>query len=763
MPRFRQPSRLALWIVILALLAGCGGGGASGSGAGGNNNSSVSLSASGMSFSVPDRSAPTPAPQKVQLTVTNGTVLFETPQLSTGSLAFAGTSLVITGPSTAEVTVFPQDPNSLSVGTHTDVVRIVACSGGFCSGSNEIPGSPITIPVTYQVDGYVAFPSLVNLTAIEGSAPAPFPVQLSHSTGSRNWSSSLQYLGTGPTGWLSLSQSSGSILPATTELSATSLDAGVYDAFVRIDGPGGFVLVGVNYSVLKALAAVPSSASYAVGAPSTPSELARDIVIQSQRPIGSPAIPWSATANVPWIVLNRSSGDTALQSLITVSVDPSQLGSLQNGRHSASISITSTSANVSPISIPITMELDRPQVSFVSPYVAAENSSGEVILRGDHFAQASITQVDFGGIDATSFRVISDTEIRATHPPLPAGSYPVGVSTTGTSLGSAATLVVMPAVASSITTGTVTSLKHGTWTFDQERRAMLVGNVNTYERHAYTGAGWTSLSRIPAFPSRIPGNPPVLCEGIALSADGKDLFVLTADRRIGRLDPVTLLEKSTSEVALANVNSLQGIFATSDGNVLILVRSSVGESVQLHKYEPRNDTLTKVGGFNYQFAVGAISGDANRILILGDVLPSNPSLQFYDASSGTLSSPVQGVTSGGTLQLDRTGARIMIGGTLFDQSLNEIGSVGPVVGGSCTFNGAAVLSPDGTRAYRPCDDLNAIKPITTYDLTAPAPFAVSGTVTLIGAGSVNQSIIAGDGTALLILTDSQLNVIQPAP
>ena len=76
----------------------------------------------------------------------------------------------------------------------------------------------------------------------------------------------------------------------------------------------------------------------------------------------------------------------------------------------------------------------------VTPRVVAANASGSVVLRGAGFTGA--TSVSFGTTAATSMTVVSDSQITAAYPALPAGTYPVSVS--GDTNYSASLVVVSP-------------------------------------------------------------------------------------------------------------------------------------------------------------------------------------------------------------------------------------------------------------------------------------------------------------------------------
>ena len=102
---------------------------------------------------------------------------------------------------------------------------------------------------------------------------------------------------------------------------------------------------------------------------------------------------------------------------------PLSLDTMMSGSFNGSVTITPASGL--PVTVPVTLTISRTQVNFVAPYLAISGTSAEVIVRGDNFSQITVQDVKFGGSSAAAFNVVSDTEIRATHPALAAGTYAV--------------------------------------------------------------------------------------------------------------------------------------------------------------------------------------------------------------------------------------------------------------------------------------------------------------------------------------------------
>lgn len=81
----------------------------------------------------------------------------------------------------------------------------------------------------------------------------------------------------------------------------------------------------------------------------------------------------------------------------------------------------------SPVTIPVSYSIGSGvDGDTVTPRVVAAGAAGTVILRGSGFTGA--TDVSFGSEAATSITVVSDSEIDASYPVLPAGTYPVTIN-----------------------------------------------------------------------------------------------------------------------------------------------------------------------------------------------------------------------------------------------------------------------------------------------------------------------------------------------
>ena len=142
------------------------------------------------------------------------------------------------------------------------------------------------------------------------------------------------------------------------------------------------------------------------------------------------------------------SGSTGVASVV-----PARASTLGVGTFSGTITVTAclndpTCATGqlagSPQTINVSYQVASPvQGDAVAPRIAIANTVGNVIVRGNGFSQAAVQDVTFGGLSATGFSRVGDTEIHASYPALLAGSHSVQLIGSSGPLPFAATLVVI--------------------------------------------------------------------------------------------------------------------------------------------------------------------------------------------------------------------------------------------------------------------------------------------------------------------------------
>lgn len=325
------PSRLLLVRSVVAALAASACGGS----AGGVDGSGGVYSISPTSLSFEGRGGGAAPPSQVVRVTAESLALFLRTELSGAAVASARVD--ITGERTADVVVQPASPNALPVGTNTASVKVIGCKDPVCSG--EVAGSPKIVAVTYlkALGGISGTPGSLSFSHSYGTpAPAPSSVSISDLGGaSYTWTSSVAYHS--GSGWLTVSPSSGSVLPATISVGVIPpAAAGTYTATVEFAGGAtGLFHVDVTYTV---------SAAFQVS-PATINVVGRQGVATPDQPIslsdgGGASYGWTAVLSYVdgsgWASIAPTSG-TSLPATVTLS-----LGSLPmvNTTYQAYVTIT---------------------------------------------------------------------------------------------------------------------------------------------------------------------------------------------------------------------------------------------------------------------------------------------------------------------------------------------------------------------------------------------------------------------------------------
>ncbi len=306
------------------------------------------------------------------------------------------------------------------------------------------------------------------------------------------------------------------------------------------------------------------------------------------------------------------------------------LSACDGGGNSGDSPSTSLSQTVTPVDV-------------IAPYIGVANTAGEVIIRGSGFSVT--TAINFGSTAATGFSVVSNTEIHAIYPALPAGSYPVQLQSNTSAIPFSANLTTVdpPGYASaSLTYSSVPSEIRGL-VYDAQRQALLVGlgystaSSNQILRYAFSNGSWQ-----PPTSAAVPN-----LRGFALTTDGAQLLA-AADTSLTQLDAVTLstitttAKPSQAGTFTPDWEYLNNIVMTNDGNALITTGYSQGSSwSNVYAYSLR-DSKFRSPSMNgpyvsfYRPSAGVSANGALTVIIQGLISPPLPLYQ-YTASSSTLS------------------------------------------------------------------------------------------------------------------------------
>ncbi|MFO1338299.1 MAG: IPT/TIG domain-containing protein [Burkholderiaceae bacterium] len=447
--------------------------------------------------------------------------------------------------------------------------------------------------------------------------------------------------------------------------------------------------IEVDYKV-TGLALSEQALAYAIGNTVTPADMSKDVQV-----IGYPEANWTMTSDADWLLPSRKAGDTGESATLTASLDPDVVESLANGVYHGAVTLTPATGE--PVTVSATLTIDRTEVRLVSPGTELAGSAMEVIVRGDNFDKVTVTGVRFGDVASTAFRVVSPTEIRATHPALPAGTYPVTVEDSQHLVRNLSSLSVVAAPVMSTAAFATPPAAPGWYpravVYDAPRQALLVGLLlndgsgqSAILRYTYNGATWQGPTQVTTDGGMT---------SLSLTMDGKQLLMGLSGAIVRHLDPVTLTVLNTSAAGGAYFEELTSMPLTSDGYIIGGMGSPSASGYQsVTKYSIRETAFVDLPeGVNMLQDDGAAvaSADGSTVLI-GNTGPYGRGFVRYDASTGIFT-PLDVAAQAYGMASDRTGSRFVVGNVgIYDRNLTLLGSLPD---GMTTV----VMSRDGSRVY----------------------------------------------------------------
>jgi hypothetical protein len=427
------------------------------------------------------------------------------------------------------------------------------------------------------------------------------------------------------------------------------------------------------------------------------------------------------------------------------------------GTYFASITVDD---GVATTVIPVKIVVKAASVNFVSPYVGTAGIGGDVVIRG--FGFTGSTGVKFGSTPATSRTVVSDTEIHASYPGLPAGSHAVTVD----SLSSNAQLFVTdpPGFAYKAIgrVGPRNDSSVNDLIYDAERKSIYLVGTNsawTFERYHFNGVTWDPAD---AFAVGGVGD----ASRIALAPNGSEILQTTATQLV-RINPVTLstsfidassLGGTLSDIAFLNDGSVIGTLLFSAPGNISLYRTDLQSPLQFNSLSTQPDMGRRIL---------SESGDGQKVVLPSSDVSSSFPISVFEATDGTLSQSSVNTRATTQASQDRTGSTLILTSfaltasqvtTVYDSSLNARGTLPSDLTG-------VVVSPNGAAAYAYFSSTSAIR---KFDLSSPdgsGGFNEIGSVTAVadspGTGLVRMVISPDGGT--LFLAGTERVIIIPAP
>ena len=350
--------------------------------------------------------------------------------------------------------------------------------------------------------------------------------------------------------------------------------------------------------------------------------------------------------------------------------------------------------------------------------------------------------------------VISDTEIHASYPSLPPGSYPIAIDSGSVAYNASLKAITPPAFAAALLPYPVpTPFGIRGVTYDPERSALYVtidqgGGSLLALRYAFAGSTWGS-------PTQLALNG---LQQVSVSPDGTKLLVAIETTNpmtlsLVELDPVTLAQ--TGSTAFPD-NILQPVvtpgaqFAYSnDGNAIVFAAGMT----TLWVYGTASRRFTPLG----DGTCGPVgSGDGSAVMLCGDA--------EYVASTGTIRHPPQGGVGGAQISADLTGSK-------FAATYGVWGPDGQMLGLPLSTVGV-IINLAGTRLYGMQDySLDPQPRLHTFDLTAApvsgfypelgTPLMLAGD-TGVGSSAYPALAITPDGATVFVAGANGV-AVQPVP
>ena len=397
-----------------------------------------------------------------------------------------------------------------------------------------------------------------------------------------------------------------------------------------------------------------------------------------------------------------------------------------------------------------------PLVRTIAPYVAYVDEPSPVTLFGEHLLQADGKSLFIGDREALDIQASSDTHATVDLPPLPAGEYTVRI---GAPDGPEMARVVVrrPPVYRDATIDVSVSFE-----YDAERDALYTPSLESGEvqRLRNDGTGAWSVDTLPI-------SRPM---SLALSPDGQELFVVSFDCVVYRVDPDTLAVLESKAKACSDRSTFTAIAPLADGRVLV----HQSNNVQIEIDRQPADVLefpglgeTDVFPGKERPAFFLLNELRDRLLYVAPFIPGIPMdyvdghADLYEISGGFRRVPFETGPeeyleefTASNLSMSAGGSRTLHSTNLDDREFNKIGRL------TAEFRWnlpASVLNARGTQAAVVDDGKDGIY---VYDLSGPGPDfrQIAAGLTLPTPASRPDVFLPPSGGAVFVATNRQLYV-----
>jgi hypothetical protein len=340
----------------------------------------------------------------------------------------------------------------------------------------------------------------------------------------------------------------------------------------------------------------------------------------------------------------------------------------------------------------------------VMPHAVPASESGTVVIRAQSLR--SVTDVRFGTIPASAVTVVSETEVHADYPALPAGTYAVSLNSGALPFNGSIEAVAAATYATETLALPERPSLLSFLRYDAERRALLVGgfyfpsqssSTNKLWRYTLNNGVWSAAS-IPIAGLR----------DAVLSSDGTQILALT-NAGVVELTPdgLTILRTVAPPAEVtARGFVLSQIAVANDGQAIITSRSETISSIgPIYYYAISTGTFApatpEIGGI----PALAASADGSRVFLTQSAISPPQRILDYIASVGVLAAtyplgaqPVATGDSADRFIAYNSSAAAVLANDYLNQN-GDVGSLGAIPAAQGQGIRKIIVNPAETRAF----------------------------------------------------------------
>jgi hypothetical protein len=713
------------------LLSACGGGGGGdGGGGGGGDDTSISLSTSSLSFEAYASSGGSP-PQQITVSFSGAGVVIGTLPGQTLPIWLPTPSVVSQTGSQALVSI-RTFTSTLQPGTYTSTLRFVTGR----EDQTNLKTSDLVVTLRVNAPMSASVSGTLNFLALEGD---PAGARATGASTIRIAGDRLAWQATADQPWVRFDATSGTQpRDLVVSVDRQSLGIGTYTAQIRVrdDNSTATRTFPINLEIRRArLTASVAELAFTLDPATVAANMERTIAVSDELngQVPSHAISWTATVDDSWLELSSTSGSTSPSQAIVARLSALHANLIGSGSHSTEINLSyaGSGGTTSTVTIPVTLEVRLPVARAVTPYFIPPNTPTTVRVRGEDIRANDIASLSIQGIPSPAFTRLNDTHLTLALPALPSGEYELRFSNAAGLTRSAATVIVGNAPA--IGAGVIESPNKKRIFFDEQRGRIVAVDRQQFQVETYTwnGSAWVAGTTL---------SVPEVADA-ALARSGKDLIII-ARQAIYVADPDDLSAPMrtvwTRPTTPSYVPSLNAISINDQGAALI---TQTYHFVGISGHTPLVyfDALRLLvsgspTGFDtvYEAQLGRSPGGRYTVASTLGISPVQPTLVFdsYMPGETLLGALTQFTTTNPpSRDIDHAGTRMLEGS---DQVRTLQGALLGTLGGPWSTQPYkfAVLSPNGTRAFKLVEALSGNGTVEVHDLTAtPAPaYPVLGSI-----------------------------------